>query len=235
MEYLSLVLFGGLIGMQHALESDHLAAVAALSKDDSSRRAIVIRGGAWGLGHTITLLTICSALWFFGQIIPESTEALLEFIVGVMIFLLGVNVINTMRKRRMHVHVHEHEDGEKHLHVHMHEHEASPHAESEHEHRHATRGIGRALIVGMVHGVAGSAGLMVLAAAAGSTGEALGYVSAFGVGSIIGMAVLSFIASYPLRWLERGAQWISTTAYVSIAAFAIIVGVNLMAHSWAAM
>lgn len=235
MEYITLLFFGGLIGMQHALEADHLAAVAALTRENSSRRAMVLRGSAWGLGHTITLLSICSALWFFGQMIPPTTEALLEFIVGVMIVLLGVNVVYTMRKRQLHVHVHEHDDGEKHLHVHVHGHESVSHDASEHEHEHVTRGMGRALMVGMVHGVAGSAGLMVLAAAASSTGQALGYVASFGVGSIIGMALLSFIASYPLRWLEHGAKWINTAAYASIAGFAIIVGTGLMTHSWAAL
>lgn len=235
MEYISLIFFGGLIGMQHALEADHLAAVAALNKENNSRRAIVMRGSFWGLGHTITLLSICSALWFFDHMIPQSAEALLEFTVGIMIILLGLNVLGTMRKRRLHVHVHEHADGEKHLHVHAHEEEPGAHSASEHVHEHTSRGLGRALAVGMVHGVAGSAGLMVLAAAARSTGEALGYVAAFGVGSIIGMAVLSFIASYPLRWIERGARWISTAAYTSIAGFAIFVGANLMKHSWAAL
>jgi ABC-type nickel/cobalt efflux system permease component RcnA len=235
MEYLTLIFFGGLIGMQHALEADHLAAVAALSRENSTRRNIVLRGSAWGLGHTVTLLTICSALWFFGQVIPESTEALLEFVVGAMIVLLGINVIVTMRRRRMHVHVHDHGDGEKHLHVHAHADDEVPHEQSAHRHEHAARGTGRALVVGMVHGVAGSAGLMVLAAAAQSVTQALGYVIAFGVGSIVGMAALSFVASYPLRWVEKGARWVSTAAYASIAGFAIFVGVNLMSHSWAAL
>lgn len=235
MEYFTLVLFGCLIGMQHALEADHLAAVAALSKESSSRRSIVLRGGAWGLGHTITLLTICSALWFFGGVIPDSAAAMLEFVVGLMIVLLGINVIRTMRKRRLHVHVHQHDDGERHLHVHSHESETVSHEESAHSHEHASRGAGRALVVGMVHGVAGSAGLMVLAAAAQSTVEALGFVTAFGFGSIVGMAALSFVASYPLRWIERGARWLNTAAYTSIAGFAIVVGATLMTESWAAL
>ena len=82
MEFYTLLLLGGLIGMQHALEADHLAAVAALSDKRSSRRALVLRGSAWGLGHTITLLTICGALLLLEETISPHTEAMLEFAVG---------------------------------------------------------------------------------------------------------------------------------------------------------
>jgi len=236
MEYLSLLFFGGIIGMQHALEADHLAAVAALSRENSTRRNIVLRGGAWGLGHTITLLGICSALWFFGKAIPEHIASMLEFVVGLMIVFLGVNVIWTFRKRRVHVHVHSHDDGEPHVHFHSHADDDASHAASAHQHEHPTRGAVRALLVGMVHGVAGSAGLMVLAAATvDSVTEALGYILAFGVGSIVGMAALSFVASYPLRMVERGARWVSATAYLSIAGFALFIGASLMWESWNAL
>ena len=59
MEYYTLLLLGGLVGMQHVLDADHLAAMATMSTGQSSRRAVLLRGSIWGLGHTITLLTIC--------------------------------------------------------------------------------------------------------------------------------------------------------------------------------
>lgn len=231
MQYYTLIAFGCLIGMQHALEADHLAAVAALTRGRNSRRALLLRGSAWGLGHTITLLTICSAMWLLGGTISPRAEAILEFLVGVMIVLLGVNVLYTLWRRRPHFHVHSHAHGVRHFHVHTHAEETGSHAESEHDHSHEKMGLPRALLVGMVHGAAGSAGLMVLATAAGTVSEAVGYVLAFGAGSIAGMAALSFIASYPLRWVERGANWLNTTAFVSIGSAAILVGVHLMGQS----
>jgi ABC-type nickel/cobalt efflux system permease component RcnA len=231
MQYYTLLAFGCLVGMQHALEADHLAAVAALSKNGSSQRALVLRGSAWGLGHTVTLLTICCVLWLLGESISPHTEALLEFVVGAMIVLLGINVLYTIWRRRPHIHVHRHADGVRHVHIHSHADESVQHAASSHQHSHERVGLPRAVVVGMVHGAAGSAGLMVLAATAGSVTEALGYVLAFGSGSIAGMAALSFVASYPLRWLQR-ATWVSNTAFVSIGGGAILVGAHLMGQSW---
>lgn len=232
MEYYTLMLLGGLIGMQHALEADHLAAVAALSEKRSSRRALVLRGGAWGIGHTITLVTICGALLLLEETISPRAEALLELTVGAMIVLLGINVLYKVWRRRPHFHIHQHKGGEEHLHVHTHSDRAEPHTASAHEHWHHNLGLGRALLVGMMHGAAGSAGLLILAAAANSIPEAAAYIFAFGAGSIIGMATLSFIVSFPLRWMERCANWVNTTAFVSIGVAAILIGGNLMGHSW---
>jgi ABC-type nickel/cobalt efflux system permease component RcnA len=233
MEFYTLLFFGGLIGMQHALEADHLAAVAAMTEKRSSRRALVLRGSAWGIGHTVTLLTICGVLLILGETISERTEAVLEFAVGAMIVGLGLNVLYKVWRQRPHFHVHEHERGEQHMHVHTHAEETVPHVDSEHDHPH--RGLGRALAVGMMHGAAGSAGLLILATAADSVPEALGYVAAFGVGSIGGMAALTFVASYPLRLLERGATWVNSVAYGVIGCAAVIVGGNLLGNSWAAL
>lgn len=232
MEYWTLLFFGCLIGMQHALEADHLAAIAALSAKRSSRRALVLRGGIWGIGHTFTLLLICGLLLLLGEAVPPRMEAGLELIVGIMIVMLGANVLYTLWKRRPHVHVHEHKDGRNHLHLHSHADERVTHTESQHRHEHRHLGLRRALLVGMVHGAAGSAGLLVLAAAAESVGEAAGYVLSFGAGSIIGMAALSFVASYPLRVLERSANWMNAVAYIAIAGVAIVVGGGLIEESW---
>ena len=230
MELLTLLLFGCLIGMQHALEADHLAAVAALSEKRSSRRALALRGGVWGLGHTITLLTICGVLLLLGESISARTEAFLELAVGAMIILLGGNLLYKVWRNRPHFHVHHHRDGASHIHVHMHAGEDGAHNESSHEHRHHDLGLGRALLVGMMHGPAG--GLLVLAAAADSITQAGAYVVAFGAGSIIGMATLSFVVSFPLRRLERCANWINTATFVSIGGAAIIIGGNLIGQSW---
>ena len=232
MELLTLLLFGCLIGMQHALEADHLAAVAALNEKRSSRRALVIRGGVWGLGHTFTLLTICGVLLLFGESISARTEAFLELAVGAMIILLGGNLLYKVWRKRPHFHIHHHHDGASHMHVHTHVGENGAHNESSHEHQHQELGLRRALLVGMMHGAAGSAGLLVLAAAADSITQAGAYVVAFGAGSIIGMATLSFVVSFPLRQLERCANWVNTAAFVSIGCEAIIIGGNLIGQSW---
>ena len=233
MEYYTLLLFGCLVGMQHALEADHLTAVAAMSTGRVSRRALVLRGGFWGLGHTITLLAICGVLLVAGKAISPRAEAVLEALVGVMLVLLGASVLRSLWRKRPHFHVHEHSPGVRHLHWHAHSGD-NPHSQSPHRHGHADIGLARALTVGMVHGAAGSAGLLVLAATADSVLNALGYVLAFGAGSIVGMAALSFVASFPLKLMERSAGWFNTVAVSCIGCAAVFIGGGLIVENWAA-
>ena len=84
---LSLIALGFLAGMGHALEPDHLAAVGAMATGRNSRRSMVLRGAAWGLGHTLTLLAICSAVILLGMALTGRTAALLESAVGFMLIL----------------------------------------------------------------------------------------------------------------------------------------------------
>ena len=232
MEYYSLLIFGCLVGMQHALEADHLAAVTAMGAGRTSRRALVLRGSFWGLGHTATLLSICGVLLIFGGSISPRTEAGLELAVAVMLVLLGSSVLRRLWRQRPHFHIHQHPSGVRHIHAHTHSHDVTPHSQSAHHHEHHDLGLGRAVVVGMVHGAAGSAGLLVLAAAADSLMNAVGYVVAFAVGTIIGMAALSFVASYPLGVLERCAGWFNNAISALIGSAALIIGSRLFLQSW---
>ncbi len=235
MEYYSLLLLGLVVGIQHALEADHLAAVAAMGSGRTSGRALVVRGSFWGLGHTATLLLICGLLLILGETISSRVEALFELAVGVMVMLLGARVFARLWRERPHFHVHQHENGVRHIHAHSHLPAAAGHSENSHRHEHRDLGLGRALLVGMMHGAAGSAGLLVLAAAASSAIDAVGYVVAFGVGSILGMAALSFVASYPLGFLERSAPWVNAATAASIGCAAMIIGGRLVTTSWGAL
>lgn len=235
MEYYTLLLFGGLVGMQHALEADHLAAVAAMSAGRSSRRALILRGSFWGVGHTATLLTICGVLILWGGTISERTQSLLELAVAIMIMGLGGNVLYRLWRQRPHFHFHRHGPRVTHLHAHVHEAESIPHTRSAHAHKHENLGLKRAIMVGMVHGTAGSAGLLVLAASAGTVVDAISYVLAFGAGSILGMAALSFVASYPLGFLEKCAGWMNTATLATIGCGAMFIGLRLFTENWVAL
>ncbi len=234
MEYYTLVFFGCLVGMQHALEADHLAAVAAMGAGRTSRRALVLRGSFWGLGHTLTLLSICGVLLVFGGSISPRAEAGLELAVALMLMFLGGGVLRRLWRQRPHFHFHQHRDGVHHLHAHAHSGKVL-HSQSTHQHEHHELGLGRAVIVGMMHGAAGSAGLLVLAAAADSVMTALAYIVSFSFGTILGMAALSFVASYPLGFLERCASWFNTAASALIGGAAVVIGSLLLVQSWAAL
>jgi ABC-type nickel/cobalt efflux system permease component RcnA len=234
MEFWSLLAFGALVGMQHALEADHLAALAALSGHPSSRRDLVLRGAWWGFGHTIALFAICGTVLLLGLSLGDGLEATMEFVVGMMVSGLGLNVLWTIYRRRIHFHAHEHGDGVRHLHAHSHERERKrDHANSPHAHRHPRYGLAKALTIGLVHGTAGSGALLVLlVAAANSAGMALAYIACFGLGSIAGMAALSFVASFPLNAAARGARWLHNATMAAIGLFAIAIGANTAMASW---
>ena len=224
---------GFLIGMQHALEADHLAAVGTMAVGGTaSKRRLALSGAVWGLGHTITLFAICAAAILLGLSLTERLAAALEFGVGVMLVLLGLDVLRRMRARRVHFHVHAHHGGRRHFHAHSHAGASDPHEEDPHDHRHPEGFPLRALAIGLSHGAAGSAGLLALAVAA--TREAwvaVGYVLVFGLGSILGMAALSCAAAWPLSAAKRHATWLHTGLSLGAAALAIVLGVGVMAET----
>ena len=224
---------GFLIGMQHALEADHLAAVGTLAAGGTaSKRRLALSGAVWGLGHTLTLFAICAAAILLGLSLTERLAAALEFGVGVMLVLLGLDVIRRLRARRVHFHVHAHEGGRRHFHAHSHAGAAAPHGEDPRDHRHPEGFPLRALLIGLVHGAAGSAGLLALAVAA--TREAwvaAGYVLVFGLGSILGMAALSLAAAWPLGAAQRHARWLHSGLSLGAAALAIGLGLDVMAET----
>jgi ABC-type nickel/cobalt efflux system permease component RcnA len=232
MTALGMLLLGFLLGMKHATEADHLAAVATLATRQSSVAQTVKQGVAWGIGHTVTLTVFGAVVLALGKTIPPALSQLLELGVGVMLILLGIDVLHRVRKSRIHFHVHSHDGGVRHLHAHSHAtmtrdaghthasipsvgllhrhspnshlaHHPTPHRQSPHRHAHAEAGKLplRALAIGVMHGLAGSAALILLSLeAVQSFPLGLAYILLFGAGSIAGMALLSVVIAIPLRF-----------------------------------
>ena len=195
---------GFLLGMQHALEADHVAAVSSIASRRSDIADIVKHGLTWGLGHTLTLFAFAGAASVLGHAIPEQLSRPLETAVGVMLVGLGAHVLWRLWRDRVHFHRHHHHDGTAHFHAHSHAGETVPHAKAAHAHAHGFRW--RTLLVGLMHGMAGSAALLVLTVTqAPSAAAGLGYIVLFGVGSMIGMGLLSTVIAVPIalsaRWL----------------------------------
>lgn len=224
---------GFLIGMQHALEADHIAAIGAMaSGGPASKRNLTLRGAVWGLGHTITLFAVCAAVLLLGFSLDDQTSALLEFCVGIMLVLLGADVIRRMYKKKVHFHVHTHGSGKPHFHAHSHLGSDAPHQKDSHDHRHPNGFPMRALFVGLTHGAAGSAGLLALAiAGTQDPWIALGYVLVFGIGSILGMAVLSFAAALPLGFAETRAKLLYSGLSWCAAGLAVFLGIKVMSET----
>src|SRR3954447_21211598 len=142
---------GFLLGMQHALEADHIAAVSSIAARRSDFRDIVKHGLTWGLGHTVTLFAFAGMAILLGRALPDSAARPIETAVGVMLVGLGAHVLWRLWRERVHFHAHAHQDGTRHIHVHSHLNETIAHRHSPHQHQHGFRW--RSLMVGLMHGM----------------------------------------------------------------------------------
>jgi len=196
----SVLLIGFLLGLQHATEADHVAAVATLATRQNSVAQTLKQGVAWGMGHTFTLMLFGGLVLALGTAIPQHLAQVLELGVGLMLVALGADVLRRLLRQRIHVHVHSHDGGVTHVHAHSHAGDG-PHVASPHRHAHPEKPPLRAVVIGMMHGMAGSAALILLSVGAATQSPAMGvlYIALFGIGSIAGMALLSIAIAVPLR------------------------------------
>lgn len=225
----SLLALGLLLGLKHALEADHVSTVATLASRSASTRQTLGVAAAWGLGHAAALVGLGTALIGLGATLPENVSRMLELAVGVILVVLGGGVLRRLRQKRIHLHFHEH-DGVRHLHAHAHAGARGTH-DSAHDHGHRPLLWRRPLLIGGVHGLAGTAAITVLALpVGGSAAQALLYLLVFGCGSILGMLALSVVVSLPFRVAARhlgrvafGLEALLGVADVAIGAWIVLV------------
>ncbi len=188
-----------LLGLRHASDPDHLAAVSTLiaTEPRHGRRRAALLGLSWGLGHGTTLLLFGLPIVLFKSYLPASLQQAAEFLVGVMIASLAVRLLVRWRSGVFHAHEHRHGATEhRHLHPHRHDHE--------HEHAHEPeRRLGRtsrqAYAIGLVHGIGGTAGIgILLLAAIPDHVEAVAALLLFASAAALSMAGLSSLFGYVL-------------------------------------
>lgn len=222
-EFFTLLGVGFLLGLRHALDADHLAAVSTVLAERPSLRASSAVGLWWGIGHTLTLLIVGSIVLAWGLRIPERFELIAEFGVGILLIVLGGTLALKLYRERWHVHSHHH-DGERHVHLHSH------HMQVGHRHRHWTIDSIRPLCIGMAHGLAGSAALMlIILSTTQELGPGLLSIAVFGIGSIVGMMAIGLTISLPLvcsltisRRLFVGLQGFSSVASVCVGMWMLV-------------
>lgn len=227
---LAILLIGLVLGMRHATDPDHVIAVSTIvSRERSTWKAALI-GVLWGLGHTLTILVVGAAIVIFGLAIPARVGLTMEFCVGLMLILLGLlNLTGVMRWMSekfspahphltgTHAHIHEH--GHKvHLHWHSHAPGSQHHGEGLNPPRWLEGGFAklglyqtlRPLFVGIVHGLAGSAAvaLLVLGTIRDPKWAVL-YLLIFGVGTIVGMMLITTAMALPFSWAGAKFGWLN--------------------------
>lgn len=212
---------GLMLGIQHALDPDHLIAVSTIVSEHKSFKWASLIGAFWGLGHTTTLLVVGVLVIGLRVTIPPRLGSGLELLVAVMLMILGMNVLrNAFAAERVHLHTHTH-NPVTHTHFHVHE-----NPQQDHAHLHAFKAMRRPFIVGMVHGLAGSAALMLLVLSTiQSPWGGLAYIVIFGLGSVGGMLLLSGIISLPfILTAQRFGimnRWIRVVAGVASIGFGV--------------
>lgn len=204
----ALLAIGFGLGLVHALDADHVMAVSALAGRGRSWRTSVSLAARWSLGHALSLGVLALAVLAVGWSLPAGWAPTSERLVGAVMIGLGLWVVLDLRRQRVHAHFHEHDDLPTHAHWHHHDHEEAdgPTHRAAHRrgHRHAPT------LVGILHGAAGSAGLLgvVPAVAGGSVGLGLAYLSAFAVGVLVAMSVFGGLLGVVFERAERsGATW----------------------------
>jgi len=206
---------GFLIGLRHALDPDHLAAISTLVVDQPRRRGTALLGAWWGVGHSVALLGAGALLLVCRARLPERAGELFELGVSIMLIALGVRSLRRAFRARGGAAV-EHAHGPV---VHAHE------GDEDHFHLRSLTIARRPLVVGLVHGLAGTGGITALALASmPSVPAALAYIGLFALGSIGGMALLTGMAGLPIaRLAHRPAAHAALMACVGAAS--LVVGV----------
>ncbi len=223
-ELLPTLALGLVLGLEHALDADHVVAVSTMVSQYRSLRRSSLVGIVWGLGHSTTLFLVGLAVILFKVSIPDRVALGMEFAVGAVLVILGVSVVKSYYGRHVHAHPHWH-GGDRHSHFHAHA------GGLAHDHDHATSQPRQWLLVGMVHGLAGSAALMLLVLATIQT-AALGllYILVFGAGSILGMLGVSTLVGLPFVFTVQRSAALHRTLRVAVGGASLLYGVWIMLH-----
>lgn len=249
MTLVSILVLGFFLGMRHATDADHVVAIATIVGRERKLSASALIGAAWGVGHTLTVMAVGTAIIVFGVVIPPRLGLSMEFAVGLMLVALGVVTFAGLGRATgaggadgghggdLHDHVHAHGD---YLHRHPHGHAPGSHGHAD-EHTPLARldrsGLGktawyrwlRPFAVGLVHGLAGSAAvaLMVLSIIRDPF-AGVGYLLLFGIGTVAGMMLITLILSAPFAFTAASVPALNRHLRLASGLVSVVFGLILI-------
>lgn len=242
----AILALGFFLGMRHATDPDHVVAVATIVSRHRRAGSAAAIGAAWGLGHTLTILIVGGGIILFGWVIPPRVGLSLELAVGVMLIVLGAANLRDLIRLFRHapgaphpeVHSHAHAHGDYvHTHPHGHTPERHPHEPERTPVSWLDTHLGgmtlyrllRPLIVGIVHGLAGSAAVALLVLAAISEPRwALLYLVLFGAGTIVGMMIVTAAIALPFRYAGMRSGFFAARLRVAAGMVSLLFGTFLV-------
>ena len=230
----TVLIIGFTLGLKHATEVDHVVAISTIVSQHKNVFRSAIVGALWGAGHTASLLVVGAIALLLRVAIPERVSGLLEFGVALMIIGLGISALWRALRKGTQIHVHEHShDGLKHKHIHFHEHEKKHEPSSTSRHSHAVSRVGfKPLLIGTMHGLAGSGALTLLVLTQiSSSWIALLYLAIFGLGSVAGMVLMSGLLGLPFALTSRSLTQIHGRLQAVAAVLSICFGVWYAYHT----
>lgn len=213
-DQLTILAFGFLLGLKHAFETDHVAAVTTIVSEHKNPLRAALVGTYWGMGHTTTLFIVGLLVLVLHIAIPQNVSLFFEMMVGVA--LVGLGLFSILRVLKEHTHIHHH-DHISHFHQHS-------HISSSHTHIHK-----KSFLMGSLHGLAGSGALMLLVLSTiRNTIDAVVYILLFGVGSVGGMTFVSLVLGLP--FLLSVKKFPNMQKYLTFIAgtVSVIVGIGLV-------
>jgi len=191
------------LGMLHALDADHIMAVSGMIANQRSLKDVLRFCSRWAIGHGSILLLAGILAFMVGWVLPDSLSHYADAGVGVVLIVIGAMVLINLYRRHIHVHFHSHDGLPEHAHWHSHhQHDMQEHVDNPHRHSHGP------LLVGMLHGLSGSAPLLALIPMATLKSPMLGfvYLFIFSIGVLLSMLLFGGLLSLFLKVVERYAE-----------------------------
>jgi len=226
MDLLTVLAVGLVFGLKHATEVDHVVAVSTIVSQQRNIWRSTFVGAMWGAGHTASLLITGAIVLILRISIPERVGIWMEFAVALMIIGLGAMALWRSLVNRNDVHVHEHShDGVSHVHIHFHE--SDTRHEKARPHSHLVSAVGfKPVLIGAVHGLAGSGALTLLVLTQiQSAWLGFFYLAIFGVGSVLGMILMSGLIGLPFALTATNVGRVHRHLQTTAAGLSIAFGV----------